>query len=860
MSTPFRSRRRVLGALAPPSGRTPVLGRLSVPTRMLAVLLIPLIAAVVLAGLRVGDSLDQRDRYDRLHRIAQLSQSGTTLLNDLQRERDLLIDPQAKDAAGAGALQSQQERTSVAAQSFVEAARKIPSSNRLDEHIKAIEGAVGTLAALRQQADKLSAGQVNSAYLRVLMPVIGVNNELAGDLDQSYSPGWATYTLALDTAMTWSERALISNAARSGALSHELRAALLSSARLQEIAAQEFRLNAMAADTATYNRLVDSPDVAAANEAVKAVGAAPTEKLSAGALPPNWYQAFTKKITDLQQLQSTVGQRLVDDFAQSRSDQESQAYEDLFVALLILAAALLLAYFVSRSILRGLRTLESSAVEVAENRLPAAMNALTSGKARDAELHVASVAGTGRDEFAAVGRAVDRLHREAVRLAAGQARLRENVAAIFRNLAHRNQSLVQRQLRLITDLERDEPDPQQLARLFQLDHLATRMRRNSENLLVLAGAELGSRTVGPMLLHDAVRSAISEVEQYQRIVVHTLPETAIKGEAVRDVVHLIAELLENAVSFSSPHTDVTVDSQRLPDRRQVLEICDRGIGMSPEQLAEANRILVEGPQLDVSISEQLGLYVVGTLSQRHGIRVTLRASSPGISTLVILPAELIHTGAVPGHGPQPADRHVPAGPALGPGGSGGSGGQSGSGTPALGSGGPAAPSAPSAPPVPQASPAPAAPAGPAEPALDPGPVPVGPYPSGPPLRPVPGPGSATPAVDPVDPPTAPIPMIPAAPSAPAAPSGVRAQQRPWPGGPGVGGGEPDGGPRSPGAPVPPTSPAALPRRVPQAHLIPGALDTTPGGTGPRDPEQVRSRLSGFQSSSVQEPDGRPERD
>ncbi|MFF4369375.1 nitrate- and nitrite sensing domain-containing protein [Streptomyces sp. NPDC001594] len=793
MSTPFRSRRRAARATAPPDGRIPVLGRLSVPTRMLAVLLIPLIAAVVLAGLRVDDALGQRDRFDRLHRIAQLSQSGTALINDLQRERDLLVDPQARDAAGSGALQGQQERTSADARAFVAAAREIPASSRLDQHIQAIEAAVGSLPTLRQQADKQSPAQLSSAYLRVLMPIIGVNNELSGGLDQSYSPGWSTYTLALDTAMTWSERALISNAARSGTLSNEQRAALLSSARLQEIAAQEFRVNAMTADAAAYNKLVESPDVAAANEAVKAAGSVPTDKLAANALPANWYEAFSKKIDDLRQLQGTVGERLVQDFAQDRDDAQAQAYSDLAVAAVILAVALLLAFSVSRSILRGLRALETSAVDVAESRLPAAMKALTSGKGGGAELQVATVAGSGRDEFAAVGRAVDQLHREAVRLAAGQARLRENVGAIFRNLAHRNQALVQRQLRLITDLERDEPDPQQLARLFQLDHLATRMRRNSENLLVLAGAELGSRTVGPMLLHDAVRSAISEVEQYERIVVHALPEAALRGEAVRDVVHLLAELLENAVSFSSPHTDVTVDSQRLPDRRHVLEICDRGIGMSPEQLAEANRVLTEGPELDVGISEQLGLYVVGTLARRHGIAVTLRPGSPGTSTLVILPPELVQSGA----GFVPGAR----------------------------SGAPADPS-------PVAAPEPAS--------------------SGPHVRPVLEP-TPPPAAAPSDPPTVQLPTTPV----PPAPARGRTEQ-PRRGGPGVGTDVPY---REPASADAQPSQGPLPRRVPQAHLVPGGVDTAPGGAGaPRDPERVRSRLSGFQSSSEQRGDGGPRGD
>ncbi|MEV6681605.1 nitrate- and nitrite sensing domain-containing protein [Streptomyces erythrochromogenes] len=815
--SPFRSRRRAQRAEAASSGRVAVLGRLSVPTRMLAVLMIPLIAAVVLAGLRVNDAVGRRDQYDRLHQIAELSRSGTKLIDDLQQERDLLIDPQAQAAAGAGALQNQQERTSSAAKAFLDAARSIPSTSRLDQHFSAIEGALNNLPTLRQQAGNLSAAKVTSAYLRVLMPINGINNELGGDLDQTYAPGWSSYSLTLDTAMTWSERALIANSAKSGTVSTEQRAALMSSARLQEVAQQEFRVNATPADTAAYDKLVSNPAVAPAGGAVKAVVETPDAKLPANALPANWYEAFSTRINDLRQLQGTVGQRLVDSFAQQRDDAQDRAYEDILVAALILMVALALAFSVSRSILNGLHTLESSAVDVAEQRLPAAMKALTSGKGGGAELQVVPVAGGGRDEFAAVGRAVDQLHREAVRLAAGQARLRENVSSIFRNLSHRNQALVQRQLRVITDLERDEPDPQQLARLFQLDHLATRMRRNSENLLVLAGAEPGARTVGPMLLHDAVRSAISEVEQYQRIVVHALPESSLKGEAVRDVVHLLAELMENAVSFSSPHTSVTVDSQRLPDQRQVLEICDRGIGMSTEQLAEANRILMEGPELDVRITEQLGLYVVGTLARRHGITVALRHASPGISTLVILPGELMHTGPAFTDSRQPSGPPAPA-PQV----------------PDTGQAGTEPGPVPSAPQVFE----PVAPAAPVAHAA--------PMASAAPVAPADAVASMA-SMASTDPATVRIPTLPS----PAAPT---ASEEPSP--QAQGHGEPAGAEAAAQAQG---DQGSLPRRVPRAHLMPGTLDAPRDGAAPRDPERVRSRLSGFQSSSLPDHDGGPDR-
>ncbi|MFD7084570.1 nitrate- and nitrite sensing domain-containing protein [Streptomyces sp. NPDC059918] len=820
MSLPLRARRRAADRTAPPPGaRIPLLGKLGVPTRMLAVLVIPLLAAVVLAGLRVGDAYQQADRYDRLHQVARLSQAGLTLIDDLQRERDLLIDPQAQAAAGSGGLQNQQERTSATAQSFLAAAREIPASDRLDQHVQAIEAAIGSLPAIRQSAGK-PASFINSAYLRVLMPIIGVNNELGGDLDRSHASGWTSYSLALDTAMTWSERALIADAAKNSTFNTDQRAMLLSSQRLQDMAQQEFRLNALSDDTATYDRLVGGADVSAANGALDALAKTDASRIAPNTLPGGWYQAFSTKIDGLNQLQSTVGNRLVDDFGQRRSDAQDQARNDLVFAALILTLALLLAFLVSRSILRGLRDLESAAVEVAETRLPAAMKALTSGRGAGADLQVASVAGSNRDEFAAVGRAVDQLHREAVRLAAGQARLRENVSVIFRNLSHRNQSLVQRQLRLITDLEREEPDPQQLARLFQLDHLATRMRRNSENLLVLAGADTGARTAAPMLLHDTVRSAISEVEQYERVSVHGLPQTAVNGEAVRDVVHLLAELLENAVSFSSPQTEVTVDGQRLPDGRLVVEIRDRGIGMSSEQLAEANGDLELGPTLDVTISERLGLYVVGTLARRHGIEVVLRDAAPGVSTLVILPAVLLHTESrsTGWQGPAVPQTRTPLMR---------SGSEAGDGpgidTGLLGHGGTGRHASPD---------------------------------TGKTLEPL----SAAPDNDP---PTITIHTVQATAASPEGRHGavhghgvMGAGSFPVlrPGGPGAG---TTPLPRS-HAPAEGTGEAGaegggLPRRVPRAHLLPGSLDQGGQHATPPDPERIRSRLSDFQSGARRAP-------
>ena len=244
-----------------------------------------------------------------------------------------------------------------------------------------------------------------------------------------------------------------------------------------------------------------------------------------------------------------------------------------------------------------------------------------------------------------------------------------NVNAMFTNLSRRRQGLIQRQLSLISELESREADPDQLSSLFKLDHLATRMRRNGENLLVLAGEEPGRRWTRPVPLVDVLRAAASEVEQYERIELTSVPATEVAGRVVNDLVHLLAELLENATSFSSPQTKVKVTGHALPDGRVLIEIHDTGIGLSPEDLAAINERLASPPTVDVSVSRRMGLFVVGRLSLRHGIRIQLRPSdSGGTTALVMLPVDVAQGGKQAGarrarSGQAP--RAAPAAPAAG---------------------------------------------------------------------------------------------------------------------------------------------------------------------------------------------------
>ena len=307
--------------------------------------------------------------------------------------------------------------------------------------------------------------------------------------------------------------------------------------------------------------------------------------------------------------------------------------------LLLLLLVLLITTFVARSMIRPLRRLRADALEVAGSKLPEMVRRLSQSEGGDASAEIEPIGVNSTDEIGEVARAFDQVHREAVRLAADEALLRGNLNAMFVNLSRRSQSLIERQLSLIDNLEQTEQDSDRLSSLFRLDHLATRMRRNSENLLVLAGHEAASRRWSqPVPLVDVLRAAISEIEQYERVVLNVQPGIQVVGQAVNDVVHLVAEIVENATTFSPEDTQVYVTGQPLTSGGVLLDITDNGVGISEEEMAHANWRLDNPPVVDVAVSRRMGLFVVGRLAARHGVRVRLRhAQSGGLTALIWLP-------------------------------------------------------------------------------------------------------------------------------------------------------------------------------------------------------------------------------
>ncbi|MEV4413810.1 nitrate- and nitrite sensing domain-containing protein [Catellatospora sp. NPDC049609] len=313
------------------------------------------------------------------------------------------------------------------------------------------------------------------------------------------------------------------------------------------------------------------------------------------------------------------------------------------LGLLCAAISLVLSLRTGRSVVRRLERLRVSALEVAHERLPRAIAALRQPGAlvNDPSLTEVPLVAVGTDEVGQVGHAFGAVQRTAVRAAVDEAILRRGISEVFLNIARRSQALLHRQLTLLDRMERRTTEPQELEDLFRLDHMATRMRRHAEALVILAGAAPGRGWRHPVPVIDVVRGATSEIEDYQRVTIDRLPEMKVLGRAVGDLIHLLAELLENATSFAPPHTRVRVFAESVGQGLAV-HIEDRGLGMSDTELLEANARLAEPPAFDPAQSSRLGLLVVARLAARQGINVRLRASSyGGITAVVLIPADLV---------------------------------------------------------------------------------------------------------------------------------------------------------------------------------------------------------------------------
>ncbi|NUS94035.1 MAG: HAMP domain-containing protein [Nocardia sp.] len=322
---------------------------------------------------------------------------------------------------------------------------------------------------------------------------------------------------------------------------------------------------------------------------------------------------------------------------------QNSALRETALLIAALLGGLTLALAVARTLVVPVRRLRRDALEVAHVRLPEELEQVRGG-AETPEIEPVGVQGT--EEIGQLARAVDEMHQQALNLAAEQARLRVQIGNMFETLSRRSQSLVEQQLGIIEELEHDEDNPKRLQNLFRLDHLATRMRRNGDNLLVIAGTPLRRGQLDAVPLSDMLWSAVSQVEDYQRVEIGHVPDGVVAGEPAVDIEHLLAEVIDNALRYSPPNTPVAVTVSRAVDGGYLIEITDRGLGMATEDLQAANARLASGGEINIETARRMGLFVVGRLAKRHQITVGLRRTStmaqqPGITASLHLPGLLV---------------------------------------------------------------------------------------------------------------------------------------------------------------------------------------------------------------------------
>ncbi len=322
---------------------------------------------------------------------------------------------------------------------------------------------------------------------------------------------------------------------------------------------------------------------------------------------------------------------------------DARKQEFMLLAAGIIAVAILCSWLASRSITRPLRRLRAEADEMARNRLPGALEQiLETPLGEDVVVpELDPIVVKTRDEVREVVAVLNDVQDRTLSLAADQAVLRRNIADSFVNLGRRNQNLLDRQLEFITELEQNETEPEELEALFRLDHLATRMRRNAESLLVLAGVESPRQWAAPVSMDDVIRAALGEVEDYRRVHIRNLEPAMVAGTAAAGVSHVLAELIENALHFSPPEAPVEIKGRRNADG-YVVAVDDDGIGMSAEDLDQANRRLSGAESYTVAPSRYLGHYVAGNLAVRFGINVRVQDSpAGGVTATVAVPASLV---------------------------------------------------------------------------------------------------------------------------------------------------------------------------------------------------------------------------
>ncbi|MEO3784818.1 nitrate- and nitrite sensing domain-containing protein [Actinocorallia sp. B10E7] len=661
--------------------------------RLVALILVPTAVAAALCVQEFQDAAAQARQYHRTEALVRLSGAVADLGYELAAERGLSNGYASSGRRRADLLEpvkAQRAKTDAAAAEV----RRLAEGSGVDPEstfgyrVQTVLGLVDTIGVQRDgvtgTTPPMTVFTGYTTLISELLSFLDVIEQSGGDPELGYGQRLLR-ALALAAENAGQQRGMLNGVLRrgSGIRGDELTVVLV--ARQQHLdRVADFKLSAGGDEIRLYDETVTGTEVARAYDILREVIEAVRQAFSRGSDASrldrvfrenagDWFAVMTVLVDRIHQVEERIIEDLVGYSERRAAEAESSRLRlgGLLSAVMLVVLAFTLA--VARSLVVPLRALRGEALDIAARRLPGTVRRLREEGLPPGE-PLESVAAAvvpprahNDDEIGQVARAFDEVHREAVRLAAEEARLRGDVNTMFVNLSRRSQTLVELQLKLIERLEDDEPDAERLGQLFRLDHLATRMRRNAESLLVLGGVEQVRRAQRPVALIDVVRAAVSEVEQYARVRPRLQEGLVIAGPVVGDLVHLLAELVENALTFSPDTAKVEVTGQLMSDRSAVLQVIDHGVGMTGEELHEANHRLCFPGEAGISVARRMGLFVVGRLAARHGIRVELRpVEFGGVGVMIVLPPEALveSTGLEPvASGP---DGSAPASGPVGP--------------------------------------------------------------------------------------------------------------------------------------------------------------------------------------------------
>lgn len=624
----------------------------SLPTKLATVLLVPALFAVTLGVVQVRTQIDEANEYQRVSQVLDAVDLVEPLLAQVQRERTTAVEYIVGDV-GPDALPATTEAVDEAVQDVHGVFQRNDNYGPIvGERYRELQEALDALPQLRQQVRdrQIPPAKAIEDYTALATSVMSLDRALTSTVADRRLSSNANALLDLVGMMeeVRLQQAWVLTGLTEGAID-QMALQNLSGSRarlLQRI--EDARATVAKHWQDRLERTLEGQGILERNQMLMAIIAETTDDVHSGSYSVDrnlWNQRSDDSVALINDGHSDLSdetRRIASELEDDASDTAGWSSVGLLLALALCAAVIVT---ITRQLLNSMSQLRSSALDAANNQLPAAVASIRAG-ARAEEVSIEPVPVTTKEEVGQLARAFDRVNQAALRLAAEQADLRRGVSDVFVSVSRRSQALLERQLRLFEELEQDEEDPDQLARLFQLDHLATRMRRNNENLMVLSGHSLVRRFTKPTDLADVLRAAVSEIEQYPRVTVQPLPSVKLRGNTASDMVRLMAELMDNAANFSAPDTTVTVSGYQSGEGNIVIDILDQGIGMSEEQLARANRVLASADEEEMATSRRMGLFVAGRLAARHDVTIELHGGKDveGLRATVVIPADHVVGG------------------------------------------------------------------------------------------------------------------------------------------------------------------------------------------------------------------------